>query len=234
MRKLLFIIIIFSTFLISEEVMAACFCKIQDNGVWLDHQEYPNLNSEISCKQMSNISEDIGACNWETEDVTNQICICTDESGQYTRTRPPENGQCTAFGGIVQECKGPMAADEASLKFPNANNDLSNGAANVRDDAALQSAFENFKDKAYGNLNPVQFLGLPAAFGRAINMFLGGIGMWALVFYIWAGFQWMTAMGNSDKIEKAKDTFIWTSFGLGALLASYIIVSFIFNAIING
>lgn len=67
--------------------------------------------------------------------------------------------------------------------------------------------------------------------GRFINMMLAFIGSISLVLYVVAGFLWMTASGNTEKVTKAKSIMVWTTLGIVVMLASYMLVSFLFGAI---
>lgn len=66
---------------------------------------------------------------------------------------------------------------------------------------------------------------------RFINMLLAFIGSISLVLYVFAGFLWMTASGNTEKVTKAKSIMVWTTLGIVVMLASYMLVSFVFSAI---
>jgi hypothetical protein len=42
---------------------------------------------------------------------------------------------------------------------------------------------------------------------------------------------WMTSLGNTQQIEKGKETLKWATIGLMIIFASYAILSFIFKAL---
>lgn len=48
-----------------------------------------------------------------------------------------------------------------------------------------------------------------------------------IVYAFLAAFEWVTAGGESGKIEKAKNRFIWGTLGLVLIVASYAIVGLI-------
>ncbi len=54
-----------------------------------------------------------------------------------------------------------------------------------------------------------------------------GIVFFGLIFY--AGFEWMTAQGNSEKVERAKSTITAAALGLIIVLAAYAITNFVFT-----
>jgi len=66
-----------------------------------------------------------------------------------------------------------------------------------------------------------------------INVFLGFLGIVAVVLIIWAGFTWMTAGGNEEKIEKAQKTLSAAIIGLIIILAAWGIASFITDSLVD-
>lgn len=67
--------------------------------------------------------------------------------------------------------------------------------------------------------------------GYLIALFLGLLGLIAIAIIIKAGFEWMTAQGNTDKVDKAKKELQWATIGLLVILASYSLATFIFEYI---
>ena len=70
---------------------------------------------------------------------------------------------------------------------------------------------------------------VPSLVGLVVNSVLGimGIIFFGLIFY--SGLRWMTAKGNSDSIEKSKETILSAAIGLVIILAAYAITNFIFD-----
>ncbi len=64
--------------------------------------------------------------------------------------------------------------------------------------------------------------------GMIIQIFLGFLGIIFIVLTIWAGYNWMTAGGNEEKVNKAKTTLIRAVIGLIITVSSYAIWRFIF------
>lgn len=74
------------------------------------------------------------------------------------------------------------------------------------------------------SLNPMD-IGRPTdLLSRGINALLAFMGSIALVLYIFAGFLWMSAAGNAEKVNKAQKIMIWTTLGAVAMGGSYMIV----------
>jgi hypothetical protein len=68
--------------------------------------------------------------------------------------------------------------------------------------------------------------------GTSINAVLGLIGTIFLVLMIYAGYNWMTARGDEEKVTKAKDTITRAIIGLIIVVGSYAIWGFIFSKLI--
>jgi len=80
---------------------------------------------------------------------------------------------------------------------------------------------------------PIGDVTIPELIGKIINGVLGVVGSLALVIFIYGGFVWMTAAGNTERITKGKNILIWATLGLVVIFASYAIVHFIIFEGIN-
>ena len=69
--------------------------------------------------------------------------------------------------------------------------------------------------------------------GSIIQLFLGLLGLIALVIILIAGFKWMTSGGNEEKISEARKMLGAAVIGLLIILASYAITSFILESMQN-
>jgi hypothetical protein len=68
---------------------------------------------------------------------------------------------------------------------------------------------------------------------RVIRIALGFLGIIAVGLIIYAGWLWMTAAGQADKIERAKKILIGAVIGLVICLASFAIASFILSRLLG-
>ncbi len=68
----------------------------------------------------------------------------------------------------------------------------------------------------------------------AITAFLGLLGVIFLVLIIYAGFNWMTAQGDENKVTMAKDTLVRAVIGLIIIIAAYSITYFVFSNLPGG
>jgi hypothetical protein len=82
------------------------------------------------------------------------------------------------------------------------------------------------KDNALGAGGPDA---LTNTVGSLIQTFLGILGIVFLVLTIYAGFTWMTAAGDSKKVDSAKNILISAVVGLVVLLSAYAISSFVID-----
>ncbi len=64
-----------------------------------------------------------------------------------------------------------------------------------------------------------------------IRAFFGLLGLIAVVLIMYAGFLWMTAQGDEDKVKKAKGILTSAVIGLVIIMSAYAIASFIINAL---
>lgn len=67
--------------------------------------------------------------------------------------------------------------------------------------------------------------------GNVIKAALGVVGSIALIIIMWGGFRWLTAMGNSEKVEKGKEILIWAVIGLIVIFGAYAVTSYVITAL---
>ncbi len=88
-------------------------------------------------------------------------------------------------------------------------------------------------------LTPIQpALGLAAfdiriVVAKIIRAVLALLGLVALVLMLYAGYTWMTAAGNEEKIEQAKKILVNATIGLAIIFSSYAIVSFVIGKLVE-
>ncbi len=78
-----------------------------------------------------------------------------------------------------------------------------------------------------GKIDLSTSLDLIETIGRIIDFLLGFLGVLALILILYAGFLWMTAAGNEEKVAKAKKIMGAAVIGLVIILASFAIANFI-------
>jgi len=73
---------------------------------------------------------------------------------------------------------------------------------------------------------------LSESIARLIRVVLGFLGIIFLVLILYAGFTWMTAAGNEEKIGTAKKTMVAAIIGAAIILAAYAITYFVIDQLL--
>lgn len=68
---------------------------------------------------------------------------------------------------------------------------------------------------------------------KIIKIGLGFLGSIAVVLIVLAGFKWMTAAGNEDKIAESKKLMSAAVVGLVIILMAFALTSFVINAVVT-
>ncbi|MEK7072917.1 MAG: pilin [Patescibacteria group bacterium] len=80
---------------------------------------------------------------------------------------------------------------------------------------------------------PTSETSLPVLVGTILNSVLSLVGVIFLVIIVWGGFLWMTARGNDQQVEKAKQLITSAVIGLIIIAGGYTITNFVLGAIIG-
>ncbi len=100
---------------------------------------------------------------------------------------------------------------------------------NAQIDAASTGLQSSAQTAGYG-ATPVD---VPVVIGRIINIGIGILGLLLFLYIIYGGFLWMTAAGDSGKIEKAQGMIFNAVIGVLVVLSAYAIANFIINQLTN-
>lgn len=79
--------------------------------------------------------------------------------------------------------------------------------------------------------NPLSEIEISTIVGNAINAAMGIMGSLALVVFVYGGFRWLTAAGNSEHVEAGTSAMVWATIGIFIIFSSYAILQLVFNAI---
>ncbi len=74
---------------------------------------------------------------------------------------------------------------------------------------------------------------LAGIIGLIIQAMLGILGVLFLVYIIYAGYNWMIAQGDEDKVNKAKETIQRAIIGLIIIIAAYAISYWVFDKLLT-
>lgn len=166
----------------------------------------------------------INFTNTQVEAVDSScLCACTKTVSPGTKT-----------------CFFPQTANEAACRKTCTDNGMTFLACDSsKPTEGTMSCVENTDSSDSSNeqvsfANPVPALSgksVPDLVGLIIKSLLGIIGAMALVIFIYAGFVWMTAQGNSTKIQKAREIMTYATIGLIVIFGSYVLLRFVFDII---
>lgn len=67
--------------------------------------------------------------------------------------------------------------------------------------------------------------------GKILNIVLGIVGLIAVLFLVWGGFQYITSAGDEEKVKSAKGTMINALIGVVVVILAYALVRVVTNAI---
>lgn len=99
----------------------------------------------------------------------------------------------------------------------------------------LKGSLQNFGKAAYGEAAAQQqeTQGPVVIAGKIVNAFLGIMGIVMVVLILYGGFLWMTAAGNTERIEKAKKILGNAVVGLIIIIMAYGISYFVINQLLK-
>ena len=111
---------------------------------------------------------------------------------------------------------------------------LAFSADSVFAQASLKDAFKSngaLLDKAAAGsgYDTTSSLTINNAIAKVINLSLSFLGVIFLCLTIYGGFLWMTARGNEQQVEKAKEVIIASIIGLIIVLGAYAISYFVIS-----
>lgn len=156
---------------------------------------------------------------------TNMMCVVPD--GQCEETCSSAKGSSVGcdLSGSGQLCNGqgyctaggqPTNTESTSIATP--------APTPVTQTPAVTTQSSNNNTTLY---NPLPENDLTHVFLLITKSFLGIIGIWAVMFIIFGGFQMVTASGNEEAYEKAKKTITWAVLGLAVALLSFSIIAIV-------
>lgn len=101
------------------------------------------------------------------------------------------------------------------------------GQASTKSDIADQ--LNNTAKAGWGAVPTGANNSLAGIIQTVISAFLGLLGIIFIVLIIYAGFNWMTARGDEEKVTLAKETLTRAVIGLIIIVAAYSITYFVFT-----
>ncbi len=142
-----------------------------------------------------------------------------------TSTTPPSASQKSVAEAMEKNSEQVLATAEAVGKPRRDAADIV--AAKAAADAAALRTSTLGKGTALSLPLPLSDITLEGVIGRVLNRLLGVVGAVALLLFVWGGAQWMMAVGDSAKIDKAKKTITWAAIGLIAIFSAYAVLQLV-------
>ena len=99
-------------------------------------------------------------------------------------------------------------------------------ARNPKDPYGIKGAAENTQ--------LIKNTTMPELIGSIIGIALSVVGVVFFLLVLYAGFTWMTAFGNEEKVTSSKSIMEQAAIGLVIVLAAYAIARFVFGELIRG
>ena len=69
--------------------------------------------------------------------------------------------------------------------------------------------------------------------GQIIKGILGLSGSIALLMFVYGGVVYLTAQGENERIQRAKNTLTWATVGLAVIFGSYAFLTYLFAGLIG-
>ncbi len=104
---------------------------------------------------------------------------------------------------------------------------------NVQTAHAQQLETDDFFDDDFSDSSGLGTADLKATIGNLIRVFLGFLGIIAVIIVLLGGFKWMTASGSDEKVAEAKRLLVAGIVGLAIILSAYAITTFVISSIIE-
>ncbi|MEK7558059.1 MAG: hypothetical protein AAB530_02525 [Patescibacteria group bacterium] len=99
----------------------------------------------------------------------------------------------------------------------------------LKDSSRIKSQTNAFNLNAGFN----ETVGVVNVISYGIQAILGLLGIIFLILILYAGFNWMTAAGDEEKVTKAKETLSRAIIGLIIIVSAYLITIFVFSKLPN-
>jgi len=106
-------------------------------------------------------------------------------------------------------------------------------SANIQPAQAQELEVDDFFDEDFTDNTGLGQSDLKSTIGNLINVFLGFLGIIAVLIVLMGGFKWMTAGGNDDKVSEAKRLLVAGVIGLAIILSAYAITSFVLSSVLE-
>ncbi len=80
-------------------------------------------------------------------------------------------------------------------------------------------------------INPLGSVSIPQIIATILSYIAQVGGVFAVIMFIWVGFKFVTAQGNTTKLQEARKMFFWTVIGVAILLGAQLLATIIVGTI---
>ncbi len=126
----------------------------------------------------------------------------------------------------------PVNGQIKAVSDPVSLNIQKSGTANLPAEKTMSGRLLEVATKGGFQTDPT-IASSPRIIGLVIGAFIAFAGITFLVLMIIAGYGWMTASGNEEKVKKATSTIRTCIIGLIVSLSGYILWNFIFDTLLK-
>lgn len=200
------------------------FTKGSDVILYVDMQRETCDIGGSGLEQYNDVGFLVKSCNFKKKGA----CCCNLDVGEYDKkyyncqyvvATPGTVNQICPGGGILPYDEATKCVDQTK-KIKDRPKGESNVTLDINTLKQKTSAL-NF----LGDATPQKMV------QRAIDLLMAFMGTILFALYIYAGFTWMLANGNDEKITSAKNILVWSTLGVAVMLGSYVIIKFIFDTL---
>lgn len=101
-------------------------------------------------------------------------------------------------------------------------------------DPIVKTEMESQETAFLGSAGYSENINIGNVVAAVIQTFLGLLGIIFIVLIVMAGYKWMNAAGNDEKVQEAKDTIRRAIIGLIITVSAYAITYFVFTNLPGG
>jgi hypothetical protein len=81
--------------------------------------------------------------------------------------------------------------------------------------------------------NPITCDTVTCVFVQVIRVIFGIVALLATVMFVYGGLLFLTSGGNTERVQKGKDTLQWSVIGIVIVITSWIIIRFVLESTIE-
>ncbi|NCO04960.1 MAG: hypothetical protein GW939_02320 [Candidatus Magasanikbacteria bacterium] len=197
-------------------------------------------------------SDFVQITSWDTGDVVDRceplpltilqgVVVASDgntefpilRSGQTTKDSVTEASCPLGTSGGVYQGVYPVGSENYYVVTFTVTNDrqfFANEKVSTDEGLAVPFSLPISLNQCENDLNPFGCISIPQLIGKGISIVVGVMGMFALLWFIYAGVMWMSAAGNVERSGSALKMLVWGGIGILVIFASYAILTFVLGA----